>query len=204
MKIVPDNPNGLIRPPEPDIAGHLALNFINTLFAHRGSAIDLFQRDDDVEAWLSRMDLPVSGADQLSSGRLLKSARLLRNTLNKAVSDKKAGVHLSLEVLNTFLTKTWSHIQVERNEVGKPHVRRVWPSESPEQFLAPIAEAAAHLLTEQDFQLVRQCKNPDCILWFLDTTKAHRRSWCNMATCGNQTKVMNHRLRHHHQLDRPS
>lgn len=102
MKIIPDNPKGLVRPPEHDIAGHLALNFINTLFPHRGSAVDLFQRDDDVEAWLNRMDLPVSGANQLSSGRLLKSARLLRNTLNKAVSDKKAGVHLSLETLNTF------------------------------------------------------------------------------------------------------
>lgn len=39
----------------------------------------------------------------------------------------------------------------------------------------PVAEQAADLLVNGDFSLVRECKHPDCTLWFYDLTKAHRR-----------------------------
>lgn len=64
-----------------------------------------------------------------------------------------------------------------------------------EQFLAPIAEAAATLLVEGDFGLVRTCEHPECVLWFYDRTKGHRRRWCSMALCGNRHKVAEFRKR---------
>ncbi|NEJ40784.1 CGNR zinc finger domain-containing protein, partial [Rhizobium ruizarguesonis] len=35
----------------------------------------------------------------------------------------------------------------------------------------------------------------DCTLFFLDTTKSHRRRWCSMALCGNRMKVAAFRSR---------
>ncbi|MNR58262.1 CGNR zinc finger [compost metagenome] len=68
-------------------------------------------------------------------------------------------------------------------------------SATAEQYLAPLAEMAAQLLVEGDFNLVRECEHPDCVLWFYDRTKSHRRRWCSMALCGNRHKVAEFRKR---------
>jgi predicted RNA-binding Zn ribbon-like protein len=39
---------------------------------------------------------------------------------------------------------------------------------------------------------VRGCANPDCVLWFLDTTRPGTRRWCSMAGCGNRDKAIRH------------
>jgi predicted RNA-binding Zn ribbon-like protein len=64
-----------------------------------------------------------------------------------------------------------------------------------ESLLVPVAQAVAVLLTEGDFSLVRQCEGSECVLWFYDHTKAHRRRWCSMALCGNRMKVAAFRAR---------
>lgn len=65
------------------------------------------------------------------------------------------------------------------------------------EHLSDDAAAAAWLsrATELDFALVRQCEHSDCVLWFHDTTKSHRRRWCAMALCGNRHKVSEFRKR---------
>jgi predicted RNA-binding Zn ribbon-like protein len=58
-----------------------------------------------------------------------------------------------------------------------------------------VALAAAELLANGDFDLVRTCESDDCVLHFYDRTKSHRRRWCSMATCGNRAKVQTFRAR---------
>ena len=36
------------------------------------------------------------------------------------------------------------------------------------------------------------CANPDCVLWFLDTSRPGTRRWCSMAACGNRDKAIRH------------
>lgn len=44
---------------------------------------------------------------------------------------------------------------------------------------------------------IRGCANPDCVLWFLDTSRPGTRRWCSMASCGNRDKAVRHgRVRH--------
>jgi predicted RNA-binding Zn ribbon-like protein len=64
-----------------------------------------------------------------------------------------------------------------------------------EDELEPIAEAAADLICNQDFRLIRSCGGSACTLVFLDRTKAHTRRWCRMAVCGNRAKAAAHRAR---------
>jgi predicted RNA-binding Zn ribbon-like protein len=58
-----------------------------------------------------------------------------------------------------------------------------------------VAEAVAQLLVEGNVALIKQCEHPDCILWFYDRTKAHKRRWCSMALCGNRHKAAQFRKR---------
>jgi predicted RNA-binding Zn ribbon-like protein len=62
-------------------------------------------------------------------------------------------------------------------------------------LLGPLAQAVAQLLVDGDFDLVRQCEHPECVLWFHDRTKAHKRRWCSMALCGNRHKAARFRKR---------
>jgi predicted RNA-binding Zn ribbon-like protein len=54
------------------------------------------------------------------------------------------------------------------------------------RILAPIALAAAELLTSMQLQQVRQC--PNCGWLFVDTSRNHSRRWCSMDFCGSQVK----------------
>lgn len=39
---------------------------------------------------------------------------------------------------------------------------------------------------------IRQCTHPQCVLWYLDTSRSGTRRWCSMAICGNRAKAQRH------------
>src|SRR5260370_1447160 len=80
------------------------------------------------------------------------------------------GNHLALDFLNTIATPQGAVID--------------W-----------LVDAAADLICNYDFQLIRSCEGSACCLIFLDRTKGHARRWCSMAVCGNRAKAEAHRAR---------
>jgi predicted RNA-binding Zn ribbon-like protein len=61
-----------------------------------------------------------------------------------------------------------------------------------------IAWLAAHdlvALLRRTPERIHRCRGPDCILWFLDTSRNGTRRWCSMDVCGNRSKVRRHRAR---------
>jgi predicted RNA-binding Zn ribbon-like protein len=64
-----------------------------------------------------------------------------------------------------------------------------WLLEKPEDLIVPVAHLAAEFLSSADYSAIRKCENPDCILFFYDTSKNHTRRWCSMGLCGNRAKV---------------
>jgi len=59
-----------------------------------------------------------------------------------------------------------------------------------------ICAAAMVDLLETRADRVRGCANPDCVLWFLDTSRPGTRRWCSMAACGNRDKAIRHGRSH--------
>jgi predicted RNA-binding Zn ribbon-like protein len=100
--------------------------------------------------------------------------------------------------LNAFLSHGRYRVNLGRSADGHLHVIYEYDKATPEQLLARVAEAAAELLADGDFDLIRKCESNECVLWFYDRTKAHRRRWCSMAVCGNRHKVANFRARQKH------
>jgi len=66
------------------------------------------------------------------------------------------------------------------------------PAEIP---LHACALAVETLLTDVDRRRIRKCEASDCGVYFVDTSKGHRRRWCSMKNCGNREKLRRWRSR---------
>jgi predicted RNA-binding Zn ribbon-like protein len=178
------------------VGDDLAINFINTRRMVEGQLTDTLQSGRDVKAWLKRLEVPVAkGTLPFSDSVLLQSARELREIALAAVKDRKSGKKPSLVALNRFLADAPGHAVLTTYDARNIRVTRVYGKETVEAFLAPVAEAVADLLADGDFDLVRHCEGHDCVMWFYDRTKGHRRRWCTATGCGNRAKVAAFRAR---------
>jgi len=178
------------------LGDHPALNLLNTVSRVNGLDLDELNSDDDVLRWLARLGLPVGReATALPPQALLQAARTLREAIRPLLIQRQAGKQIEPGALNAYLQQGRSYLELVPQGNGELQLLRLWPRETAEQTLAPLAEAAAELLATGDFNLVRRCENSECVLWFYDRTKSHHRRWCSMATCGNRHKVAAFRQR---------
>jgi predicted RNA-binding Zn ribbon-like protein len=189
------------RQPQFDLSGGaVCLNFVNTL-DNRPSA-------DPEELLNSYADLVAFGeesgilhekqAEHFSKSRCgapeaqrsLARAIELREALYvifSAVLKKTAAPAKGLETLNSFLRTAG-----DRSLLLEKKGRFSWTFAdhfSYDAVLWPIARSAADLLISGELPFVRTCSSKTCQWFFLDTSKNHRRRWCNMKLCGNRAKV---------------
>ena len=178
------------------LADDPALDFLNTLAQAEDGPIEYLATNKDVVAWLKKTgylderDQPVFKREVLAV-----TARGLREIIRKLVAQRKADRKVDIGALNSFLMHGRYKVQLARGDDGELEVRHLFETDTPEQLLTQVAQAAAELLATGDFDLIRKCEADDCVLWFYDRTKAHRRRWCSMAICGNRHKVAKFRQR---------
>jgi predicted RNA-binding Zn ribbon-like protein len=178
------------------IGDHPVLEFLNTVPMVDGVLVDTLQCDEDVLRIMAQLGWPVPKEfEGMGRGKLLREVRELREEVRGLVSARKAGKRLSLGPLNAALAQSRNVGELVTQRDGSVALRRVWEQQSIAQILGPIADTAATFLAEADFDLVRRCEGENCVLWFYDRTKSHRRRWCSMAQCGNRHKVTAFRKR---------
>lgn len=188
------------------IGNNPAIDFVNTLFVHEGMEIDLLARPGDLLDWLrdseslseqSLRDIkPRFGASQLQ--HTLTCAKHYRGTLRTAlrrlVKRGAVGRH-ALEETNRLLRAPRIIFALSDTENGS-QLQQKWTVGQAQDVLRPIALAFARLITDHDLSRIRKCQNPDCVLFFLDTSKSGTRTWCSMDICGNKLRVAAFRKRH--------
>ncbi|HEY1213764.1 MAG TPA: ABATE domain-containing protein [Bryobacteraceae bacterium] len=179
------------------LADDPALDFLNTLAQGEEGPVEYLATNKDVVAWFKRMGY-LNERDQRTFAReaLADAARALREVIRKLVIQRKLGKNVDISALNSFLMHGRYTVQLARGNNGSLEVRHHFDADTPQQLLTPVALAAAELIATGDFDLVRKCEADDCVLWFYDKTKSHRRRWCSMAVCGNRHKVAKFRQRH--------
>src|SRR5262249_28194881 len=94
---------------------------------------------------------------------------------------------MALRTLNGYVQSAAQHSRLVQNKN-----RFEWRFDEDSSFEAvlwPIARSAADLLASPNLPFVRACSSKTCQWLFLDTSKAHRRRWCNMKLCGNRAKA---------------
>jgi predicted RNA-binding Zn ribbon-like protein len=182
------------------LAGHPALDFLNTRMRVNEDLVDLLQSDEDVLIWLKQAGFSAPTIDGRTGPlALLRCARRLRESIRSLVEKRKTGGQGDPSVLNSFLAASQSYPQLVWNKSRTLTIDTVRRQDTAESILAPVAEAAADLLTTADFELVKRCEDETCVLWFSDQTKSHHRRWCSMERCGNRHKVAVYRERRRNQ-----
>lgn len=185
------------------VANNLGLDLVNTRIIAGGREVDLLGNFDDLLEWLEatraieisdikRARSELSGTNLADS--VFAKALELRDSLRHVADDLSNGRVVSLSSLNTLndiLKLKTGHFEV-RNVGGKYEKHFRSTTSVAGGLLIPVAENAADLLSNGKLGLVRQCENPECILYFYDTTKNHKRHWCSMAVCGNRAKAAAH------------
>ncbi|HJS13955.1 MAG TPA: ABATE domain-containing protein [Rheinheimera sp.] len=180
----------------PMLGDHLAMDLLNTEARDDGKTIEFWNNDAEVLQWLARYGIaPAAENSSFAPAELLVQAKALRTLARKLITGFKEGKSQDISELNQYLHTFDTTPSLAMNAEGKLTLSRISRSTSIGSLLGPVAEAVAELLVEGNFDLVKQCEHPDCILWFYDRTKAHKRRWCSMALCGNRHKAAQFRKR---------
>jgi predicted RNA-binding Zn ribbon-like protein len=178
----------------------LCLDFVNTEKISDGARVDLLRDTSALAAWLKELAIfPDSFSLKGREAEALAEARTLRASLRKMMEQIAAGSEISSDTLaavNRVLAHRQNYSQITHHTGNVFTKQIVAPYTEPLHLLAPIAEDAAELLFHGDLSLIRKCENPQCILFFYDTTKNHARRWCSMGACGNRAKAAAHYKRH--------
>jgi predicted RNA-binding Zn ribbon-like protein len=189
------------------LAGHPCLDFLNTRLLVKGQPIELLPSLEEFLRWLTRAgrvdnktaaDALKRWNDSAEGVRTVERARTFRETLRHMTEGLVRSRGVSTEgvaAINFILAENDGNLRLERHGGGF-RMRFAARPTSPITLLGTLAEAAADLLSNAAVHLVRRCGNPDCVLFFYDTTRNHRRQWCSMSTCGNLMKVRAFRRRH--------
>jgi len=204
MNAAPDLKNKRRRPPRFELMGGPAcLDFVNTLDDRFSSEpkellksyLDLarFAEDTGILSYHqtdSLMEKSMLSTD--AAQRALESAIELREAMYQvlwAIVQRKPVPHGAMVMLNSYVQSAAQHMNLVP---ARGHF--VWQFESLglDSFQAPlwpIARSAADLLLSDELQYVRACASKTCEWLFLDTSKSHRRRWCDMTKCGNRAKA---------------
>jgi predicted RNA-binding Zn ribbon-like protein len=178
--------------------GDPALDFVNTLDERpSGTPIENLATYRDLVRFAELaglIDTSASGrlrALQRDGSRIARRARQLREHLYAILAAAHTGKTMpkaSLEAIASDVRRA----HVARTLVattGSSVIRNSWILPlSPEIPLHACSLAIEALLVTADRSRIRKCGASDCEVYFIDTSKAHRRLWCDMQNCGNREK----------------
>lgn len=190
------------RPPRFELTGDsLCLDFVNTLDDRpSGEPQELLKHYVDLARFAEDTGtLATEQVDRLMeksyvapepAQRALAAAIELREAMYSiftAIMSKKPVPAAALTTLNQYVQGAAQHSRLVQAE-GYFEWRFDAPASDFFAPLWPIARNAADLLASDQLAYVRACSSKTCQWLFLDTSKNHRRRWCDMKVCGNRAK----------------
>ena len=172
--------------------GRLCLDFTNTVSTRTpGKGEEYLLTWEDFVIWVRRAgflpEAEFQAWQRLPPGEITE-VRALRDAVYELFNHwaKHGAIHPAhLDTLNAFLHEAYGHTCIRMTEKGLQ--RGVDDAAQPERPLWIIALSAESLLLSERLPRVKSCDN--CGWLFLDTSKNGARRWCNMQTCGSQTKA---------------
>lgn len=197
-------PNRLQPAPFELLGGPVCLDLINTLDDRPSQPKELLQTFSDLARFAKESCiLTAAQANRFierscqfpnQATAALHAARQMREALFavfSAIVKKRPASATVLAQVNAYIQDASQHLRLVQSRSGF-----AWEFDSPfapdapfDAVLWPIARSAAELLASDQLPFVRTCEFETCRWFFLDTSKNHRRQWCDMAKCGNRAKA---------------
>ena len=197
------------RPPTSDhvhgaVPLETAFDFLNTLELENGALVERLTSLDTAAAWLADAGV-VPDATAITSQarserrprtrplrRLITTRTALRDVAH-AVAHEEAPARAAIDEVNRALAARERIELVAADDgvrLGHSHV-----GDAIDDVLARIAEPIVREIGNGHDDRIRICANDTCRWIFYDESRAGRRRWCDMATCGNRAKARRHRAR---------
>ena len=122
---------------------------------------------------------------------IVKRARRLREHLHDvlaAIISGRPARQLDLDALSAAIRAAHAARRLAASPSGEL-VNYRWSSPlAPEIPLHACSLAIERLLVDEAHKRIRKCRASYCDVYYLDTSKGHRRQWCSMQGCGNREK----------------
>ncbi len=179
--------------------GHPGLDFVNTLderpfdqpienLATYRDLVRFVELAGFIEPALAATLQTLTGP---ACSRVTKRARELREHVHgvlAAVHKRRSVSPRDLdEIASAVRAARAARVLVASSSRGLASYR--WPRPATAEIpLHACALAVEGLLTDVDRRRIRKCGASDCDVYFVDTSKGHRRQWCSMKNCGNREK----------------
>lgn len=189
------------------VAGHLALDLVNTVTARDTQPRDWLDDYDALLRWArqsghyARADLTkleeLSQAEPAKATAALGRCKILREALCAILYALSQDTAPSAEDLAVLDKARLTASAAARLVARQGRLQAEWSVErSGADLIAHTVVAhAIDLLKDAQLDRLRICDGHDCGWVFIDTSKNGRRRWCDMATCGNVAKARRHQQR---------
>jgi predicted RNA-binding Zn ribbon-like protein len=188
------------------LGNHPAIDFLNTSLAPRGERIETIGDGTAYLDWfveaglldraqatkLARRVGPKALDAAAAEGRRLRE--WARAWLDRWRSRPQDNYEEEVAVLNKLLSRETRSRRVlaEKGRLSMVETSQIGNADALNTL---VANQLAELVTKEEPSLLKTCAGPECTLWFLDRTKAHRRLFCSASACGNRAKVAAFRRR---------
>jgi len=179
----------MTKPPQAPHGLDLVIDFVNTLDVE--TSTDALGTPIDLAVWLEDRilttphDLAPQETDRLHAIRLREALRTLMLSNNTCEPDDQAFRQLESSARHGELSVHFdaSGITLAPCAGGVDGVLA--------RMLVPIA----HAIADDTWGRVKACRSPGCQWAFYDRSRNRSGVWCDMAVCGNRTKVRAYRDR---------
>lgn len=190
----------LLTPPRelPVVAGHLALDFVNTVDDPEGQG--RFDHLHDVEGlvhWASRLGL----LDRTEAARLraradaqpraamsaLRSAHALRDVLDQVFRAVASASDIPDNAWHALRRADAAAMRTAELTRHGDAFRLAWPVGGLKDVLHPVAHHAVDLLGSPELVRIKTCAG--CPWLYLDRSRNGSRRWCSMDDCGRHEKI---------------
>lgn len=184
------------------IAGGLCLDFVNTV-NHRlsGQPEEKLSSYGDLLAFGEQTGV-FSGAEARELRREARrnkdeASRVLQHALSvremifrilSAVAAARKPTEADVSELNAELRTMGSYSSIAPKN-GKGVWRWAEKSGGAEKFINRILRSTVDMLTSDEIERVKECAAKTCGWLFIDRSRSRNRRWCEMRTCGSQSKA---------------
>ena len=177
----------------PFLGERLAVDLLNTVTVQDGAVQDLLLEPGAARAWAEASAEVARGSGPVDDHALRRFREALRRGLVDWAARGTPSATL-VALVNRGLS-LGSEVTELRVAGGKVTTRRRRTGSASDRLYGVVARSAADLLQHGDPHRLRKCANPVCPHMFYDVSKAARRRWCSMQTCGGQAKARAFRRR---------
>jgi predicted RNA-binding Zn ribbon-like protein len=188
------------------IGGALCLDLVNTIDPrHKGPGHEYLDSYRALVEWSAHAGaLSRSAAERLADAgderptqaeRVRVRAVSLREALYELLAPHRSPANRAdcLAVVSEEIQRAYARAAVTPE--GDGYALRFAGDDELDQMLWPIARSALELLPTPDRTRIKECAGDGCGWLFIDRSKAGRRRWCSMESCGNRAKVQRYRER---------